>query len=251
MKAIILAAGVGNRLAEISGGCPKCLLEFNGVNLLTRHVRILENNRIPELLVVTGYRGEDVSMVLAGLSTAMRVSTVHNPDFRAGSILSLYSAKETLRSGDDIILMDADVLYHPDILKRLIESVHPNCFLLDRDFMPGPEPVKLCVVNGRLVEFRKHVNEDLTCDFQGESVGFFKFSPDIAAGLVQKAEEYINNGKKNEPYEEIIRDLLLEYPGKFSFEDVTGYPWLEIDFPDDMTRAREEILPQIEVIKYT
>ena len=151
MKAIILAAGVGNRLAELSGGLPKCLLEFNGVNLLTRHIRILEQNRIPELLIVTGYRSDAISSVLAELSTTIEISTIYNPDFRAGSILSLYTAKETLSGGVDVLLMDADVLYHPDILKRLIESRHPNCFLLDRDFIPGPEPVKLCVKGGRLV----------------------------------------------------------------------------------------------------
>lgn len=250
MKAIILAAGVGNRLAELSGGLPKCLLEFNGVNLLTRHIRILEQNRIPELLIVTGYRSDAISSVLAELSTTIEISTIYNPDFRAGSILSLYTAKETLSGGVDVLLMDADVLYHPDILKRLIESRHPNCFLLDRDFIPGPEPVKLCVKGGRLVEFRKEVDPGLAYDLMGESVGFFKFSPGIVAGLLQQAREYIDRGEKNAPYEEIIRDLLLEYPDKFSFEDITGYPWLEIDFPEDVIRAKEDILPEIEDIDY-
>ena len=246
MKAIILAAGVGNRLGEVSGGRPKCLLEFNGVNLLTRHIRILEQNRIPELIVVTGYRSEEVSSVLAGLSTTIKISTIHNPDFQAGSVLSFYAAKENLEAGDDILLMDADVLYHPDILKRLIISRHSNCFLLDRGFIPGPEPVKLCVYNGRLVEFRKQVDKQLNYDFQGESVGFFKFSPEVTTGLLQQAKKYIDSGEKNAPYEEIIRDLLLEYPDKFSFEDISGYPWLEIDFPEDVTRAEEEILPEID-----
>ena len=241
---------MGNRLAEFSGGLPKCLLEFNGVNLLTRHVRILERNRIPELLIVTGYRSDAITSVLAELSTSVNISTVYNPDFRAGSILSLHAAKDTLLCGDEVLLMDADVLYHPDILKRLIESRHPDCFLLDRDFIPGPEPVKLCVAGGRLVEFRKQLDPALAYDLMGESVGFFKFSPDIATGLLRRAGEYIDAGKKNEPYEEIIRDLLLEYPDKFSFEDITGYPWLEIDFPEDVTRANDEILPKIEDIDY-
>ena len=73
--------------------------------------------------------------------------------------------------------MDADVLYDHNILGRLINSDKENVFLLDQDFEMGEEPVKLCVRNGsHLVEFRKQLDENLTFDFMGESVGFFKFT---------------------------------------------------------------------------
>ena len=75
--------------------------------------------------------------------------------------------------------------------------------------------------------------------------GFFKFSTDIAEKLVQQAEAYIRAGKIDEPYEELIRDLLLQYPDRFNYEDITNYPWLEIDFPEDVIRAEQEILPKI------
>ena len=82
MKAIILAAGIGNRLGDISGGRPKCLLEFNHQDLLTRHVRTLEQTRVSELLVVTGYRNEEIDSVLSGLTPSLEIRTVYNSDFK-------------------------------------------------------------------------------------------------------------------------------------------------------------------------
>ena len=60
-----------------------------------------------------------------------------------------------------------------------------------------------------------------------------------------KASEYINRGEDEAPYEEIIRDLLLARPDQYSFEDITGLPWLEIDFPEDVVKAKDVILPKL------
>jgi len=245
MKAIILAAGVGQRLGSCAGRRPKCLLEFTGSSLLARHVRVLEALGIPELLVVTGHEREAVEKELERVPAALQITTVHNPDYRAGSLISLCAAGTRTHPGEAILLMDADVLYHREILRRLLNSPHENCFLLDRDFIPGEEPVKLCVADGSLVEFRKQVAPDLRFDFQGESVGFFKFSPDIFADLLRRGRKYIDAGQVNAPYEEVIRDCLLEFPGRFYYEDITGLPWTEIDFPEDLRRAEREILPCI------
>lgn len=246
MKAIILAAGVGNRLGPESGGRPKCLLRFNGVSLLSRHITVLETLPVTEALIVTGYRSEDIDRELSLASSSLSVATVFNPDYRSGSLISLYTARDFVEREESCLLMDADVLYHNDILARLVTSPHENCFLLDRDFIPGEEPVKLCVRGGRLVDFRKHIASDLVYDYQGESVGFFKFSGDIMRDLMQRARKYLARGDKDQPYEELVRDCLLEYPQRFSFEDITGLSWLEIDFPEDIIRAEREILPRIE-----
>ena len=110
---------------------------------------------------------------------------------------------------------------------------------------PGEEPVKLCVHDGYLVEFRKQVAPNLAYDFAGESVGFFRFESAIAHRLATHTEQYVADGRHEEPYEEAIRDLLLETPEAFGYEDITGLPWIEIDFPKDIQRAENEILPQL------
>jgi choline kinase len=182
---------------------------------------------------------------LAAISPDLEVATVYNPDYTKGSILSLWSLRDFLTKGGDVLLMDADVLYARAILQRLYTTEIPNCFLLDRDFEPGDEPVKLCVRNGELVEFRKQLDGQLAFEFQGESVGFFRFSGQMAERLAQQCENYISDNRCEEPYEEAIRDLLLEMPSAFGYEDITGLPWIEIDFPADIERAKHEILPRI------
>ncbi|MEX2523957.1 MAG: phosphocholine cytidylyltransferase family protein [Gammaproteobacteria bacterium] len=246
MKAIILAAGIGNRLGPDAGGRPKCLLRFNGVSLLSRHITILATLPVTEVLIVTGYRSEEIDGELASINSGLSATTIFNPDYRSGSLISLYTARGFVNPDEPCLLMDADVLYHRDILARLASSSHENCFLLDRDFIPGEEPVKLCVRDGRLVDFRKQIATDLVFDYQGESVGFFRFSGDIMGDLMRRAGEYLDRRDNEQPYEELIRDCLLEYPQRFSFEDITGLPWLEIDFPEDLIRAEREILPRIE-----
>lgn len=247
MKVIILAAGIGKRLGKSSDDGPKCLLEIDGSSLLERHVVQLKQLGLEDVNIVVGYQQERMVKELDRLGLAGKF--FYNPDFRLGSIVSLYCAREILSSGEDVVLMDADVLYAPQILEALIKTEYSNCFLLDRDFEPGEEPVKLCVRDGQLIDFRKKIDKDLHYDFQGESVGFFCFSAAMANKLVKRLQQYVDEEHLDEPYEEAIRDLLLEHPDAFSYEDISGLPWIEIDFPEDLIRARTEILSKIEALE--
>lgn len=243
MKALILAAGVGQRLGQ---NRPKCLLDVGGRTLLERHLLFLRAMGVSGIYVAVGFRAEEVQAEIARIRAERWTRTVFNPDFRLGSLLSLWALQEQLRSGDDLVLMDADVLYTPAILERLMRSPIANCFLLDRSFEPGDEPVKLCVRDSRLVEFRKEIEGGLEYDYCGESVGFFRLSAPMAGRLAAAVEGYLARGCRDVPYEDAIRDLLLDDPAAFGFEDITGDPWIEIDFPEDLRRAREEVLPSIE-----
>jgi len=243
LKVIILAAGVGKRLGAAHADLPKCLIRMGEKTLLERHLDLLQGAGVAEIVIGTGYETGKIEQVLDQWQGPARISTVLNPDYRQGSVVTLWYTRETLCSGTDVLVMDADVLYGPEMLDRLIGTRHPNCFLLDRDFEPGEEPVKLCVRNGRLVEFRKRV--DIEAEYCGESVGFFRFSPALASELATRLDAYMTEGRHDEPHEEVIRDLLLSDPSRFGFEDVTGLPWIEVDFPEDVARARREILPRI------
>ncbi|QLE40193.1 phosphocholine cytidylyltransferase family protein [Nostoc sp. C052] len=249
MKAIILAAGVGRRLGKDGQIQPKCLLKFNGKSLLERHLNYLRHYQINQVVIAVGYQAQRIQDEIKVLGAENWVSTVYNPDYTKGSVISLWTVRQHLAAGDEILLMDADVLCDRRIIERLVKTNIPNSFLLDRDFEPGDEPVKLCVKDNYLVEFRKQVALGLVYDLIGESVGFFRFGSAAAQRLANRTEKYVADGRDNEPYEEVIRDLLLETPEEFGYEDITGLPWLEIDFPQDIQRAQNEILPQIEVVE--
>ena len=248
MQAIILAAGVGQRLGDSAGNQPKCLLEFDGTSLLKRHLYTLKHYGISNILVVSGYQADLIGLEIEQSGINPLVNTAYNPDYTKGSLISLLIGLEALKINGDFILMDADVLYDQRIIECLVNTEINNCFLLDRNFVPGDEPVKLCVYKNRLVDFRKQIDKDLLFDYQGESVGFFRFSAETANKLQKHTQSYLERGKEDAPYEEIIRDLLLEQPNYFGFEDITGLKWIEIDFPEDVDRARNDILPSIEQV---
>lgn len=245
MKAILLAAGLGRRLQKLAGGRPKCLLQFGGKSLLRRHVENLNGQGIERIVIVTGHGRERIAAELEDLASRAPIKIIVNPDYARGSVVSLHCAGAELADGADSVLMDADVLYDPGVLGRLFNTKHDNCFLLDRDFESGDEPVKLCVANNSLVEFRKKIDKNLTFDYQGESVGFFRFEAGMSARLAARAREYIVAGRLDEPYEEAIRGLLVDAPDQFGFEDITGQAWIEIDFPEDVARAERDIAGRI------
>ena len=244
MKAVMLAAGVGARLGSAAEYPPKVLLRFDGKSLLQFHIEILRRHGIDELAIGVGYRHQDIEQEIAALGASDYVRTVFNKDHGEGSILTLWTMRDELCCGSPVLLMDADVLYDERLAERLVNSRHQNCLLLDRAFEPGDEPVKVGVRDGEIVEFRKWLSVEF--DFCGESVGFFKLSTELARKIIDQTESYLRHGRRDEPYEEVIRDVLLTSPrGTIAFEDITGMPWIEIDFDADIERARGEILPRI------
>ena len=247
MRAILLAAGRGSRLKQASAAeLPKCLLKFDGATLLERHLRMLNAAGVAEIVLALGFESDQVAAELDRLALEFGVEIALNPQWELGSVLTVHTVAEPLTRGGDVLLMDADVLYDHRILDPLVAGNDHNRVLIDRDFEDGDEPVKLCVKNGVPVELRKQLPADLEYDTIGESVGFFRFRQETARRLATIVAGYVDSGRSNMPHEEAVRDLLLEGAHLFEVADVTGVPWLEIDFPSDIERAIEEILPHLQ-----
>lgn len=239
----MLAAGLGIRMDPHPTGPPKVMLSFDGKTLLARHIEILRAFGIEELVVGVGYQAQAIEREIGRLGAQGFVRTVFNPRFREGSLLTMLALREAMGDGD-VLLMDGDVLYDRRLLARLVESRHANCFLLDRDFEPGDEPVKLCLCADTIVEFHKQI-DGVAFDACGESVGFFRFEPAVAAAIMAAGQAHADAGRHDLWYEEAIRDVVLAAPDRFGYEDVTGLPWIEIDFPEDLRRAEREVLPRL------
>jgi len=247
-RAVILAAGVGRRLALADGrggvrpDIPKALLDFDGRTLLARHVALLRERGITDIAVTVGFGASHVVAAVQRIGGG-GLETIANPDFREGSVVSLWAARAILLAGEPFILMDADVLYDRRLIGRLIDSAHDNCLLLDRDIEAGDEPVKICVRGGRIVDLRKLPAEPY--DWHGESVGFFKLDAAAASELAGRVEDYVGGGRRMMEYEEPLRDMIMaSAPDRFGFEDITGLPWTEIDFPEDVVKANA-LLPEL------
>jgi choline kinase len=245
MRAVMLAAGCGTRLSNGEPDFPpKVLLRFDEKSLLERHIEILRTAGLEELVLVIGYRQEDVRSDIARAGFGSFVRTVVNPDYELGAVVSLAAAASALTDGKDVLFMDADLLYERVLIDRLVASPHENCFLLDRNLDAGDDPVKLCLRDGQIVEFGKKVSGSF--DVVGEWPGFLRLSPAMARRTADAVTGFLAAGRHTESYEPAIRDILLdEPPRRFGYEDITGSSWIEIDFPEDLERARSVILPRI------
>jgi len=247
MRAIILAAGRGLRLQQPEDRqLPKCLLRFAGKSLLERHLILLRAAGIEEIVLALGFRRELVEQELTRLRWRPRPEIVVNGRFELGSVLTVHTAAEAMTRGGEVLLMDADVLYDDRILGALVAGRTPvNRLLIDRDFEAGDEPVKLCVRNGVPVELRKQLEPNLQYDAIGESVGFFRFDQSGARRLAAIVASYADRELGHMPHEEAVRDLIREGSQRFEVADVSGAPWIEIDFSVDVERAEREILPEL------
>jgi len=242
LVAIILAAGYGRRLGERHEQ-PKVLLEFDGRSLLERRLRTLEACGVGAVSITIGHDGERVRAAVDLIAPRLDVRFIENPRYREGSLLSLLAQREVLDSGRPVLVMDGDVLHDRRMIDRLLGGAGEVVLLVDPELEPGDEPVKVCFRGDMIVDFRKR--PEFPHDRHGESVGFFRFSPAMAAKLAARCQVLADAGGGMLEYEEAIRDLILEAPERFGAEDVGDLPWTEIDFPEDVDRARDVILPQL------
>jgi choline kinase len=248
MRAIILAAGRGVRLQlPEDSQLPKCLLRFDGRTLLERHLRMLKSAGVEDVVLAVGFRHELISAELERLRWKPAPEIVFNRQFELGSVLTVHTAADALCRGGDALLMDADVLYDERMLEALLAGGRPvNRLLIDRDFQAGDEPVKLCIRDKVPIELRKQLAAGLEFDTIGESVGFFRFDQACGRRLAALVAGYIDSGRAHMPHEEAVRDLIRERGDVFEVADVTGLPWIEIDFPNDVARAAQEVVPHLQ-----
>ena len=241
MKALILAAGIGKRL---NSNIPKILLKLGQKTLLERHYQNFVNADINKIGLVVGFQKKKIEDLIKKIDKENRITIFRNEDFSRGSVVSLVKASKFFDDKEEIILMDGDVLYHQDIFQRLVNSKNKNCFLLDRNIEDGEEPVKISVKKNHICDFGKKIKKNF--DFYGESVGFFKFSYQISKKLLDKANQIMRTNP-NEMYEEAIRLIISDSSlNNFGYEDITNIPWIEIDFPEDLEKAKNKLLPKID-----
>jgi choline kinase len=242
MKAVILAAGVARRLAPLTDHTHKCLLPVGGRSLLDRMLDGLAASGVDESVLVVGHCQDQVRRAAGTARGAMRIGYVENPDYQQGSILSLWRARDTLMR-DSTLVMDADVLFPDRFLRGLIDAPAPSALLLDRGFQDTGEEVKLYAVGERVIALgKKFVPE--AWDVVGEGVGFFKCSRAHAREYIDLLEASIQETGGANEYEDALHRLLARVP--VGWVDVTGLPWTEVDFAEDLRRAETQILSKIE-----
>jgi len=236
MKAIILAAGKGTRL-DGAAVKPKCLVEVGGITLLQRQIESLRDANIDRIVVVVGFGAGSIRDECD--SDITFVENIHFAE--TSSLYSLWLARDHLTDG--FVVLNSDVLFHPQLLANLLESSRNDALLLsDTDETPlGDEEMKVKLSEDRVIDISKNMDPH---EADGENVGIVKFSAPGAKALVGYMDELIASGAVKDWAPRAFREFALNHP--LHALSTGGLPWIEIDFPEDYQRAVTEIYPRIE-----
>lgn len=234
MVAIILAAGQGTRLGNRSNGLPKCLLRFGGLSLIEHQVAGLHACGIRQIFAVVGYQAAEIQYRLG-----RSVHYVNNTRYAStNSLYSLWLARRHLQAG--FLLLNGDVLFHPEILQRLMGSPYADVLAVQRKSEFEEEEMKVQLAGDRILAISKQLPPDQA---DGESLGIAKFSRQGAQVLARALHHLVRNGGAKEWAPRAFGAILSQHP--IFCCDVEKLPWSEIDFPHDLDTAREYIWPQI------
>jgi L-glutamine-phosphate cytidylyltransferase len=237
-RAIILAAGRSKRLGALTEQRPKCLLKLKDESILDHQLANLHTNGISDITIVTGFCND---MVRAHCGPGF--GYILNPVFdTTNSIYSLWLALKEVPG--PVVVMNSDVVFHPDILNNLLASPHPDALTVCFQSGMGDEEMKVQVQGGRILDIRKDMNPSVAT---GENVGVLKFSEAGSRVLFAKADELVGRGVVNAWAPRAFQEICPSHP--LYAVSTEGLPWIEIDFPEDLEKARAEIFPRIVQVK--
>ena len=234
MKAIILSAGQGSRLGQLTAERPKCLIEFNGRSLLDRQLDTLSACGIDEVVVVTGFRDDQIEASLARRAGGPRVRTVFNPFYQvADNLGSLFVARHELEG--DVLVWNGDTLVSEELMARVVGNRDRDgiCVTIDRKDAYDPDDMKVIAgVDGRLRAIGKRIAEGVNA----ESIGLLAFRGQGAARFREAIERAMRTKEGTTIwYLRVIHHLAQN--GDVWTLDIKGEDWGEVDFPEDVESA--------------
>jgi len=241
VTAIILAAGVARRLAPLTDHTQKSLLPVGGRAILARMLEALHAVGVRRVVIVVGHCADQVRALAASAPLGMTIQCVDNPAYQKGSALSLYCTRDVIVR-EPTLIMDADVVFPREFLRRLVGSTAAQAFLIDQGFADTGEEVKIYLRGDRVIALGKKV-VPAAWDRVGEGIGFFKCGANAGPDLVRLLEQVIDESQGLCEYEDALH--LLVSRQHVQAVDVTGLPWTEVDFAEDLHRAQSEVFPAI------
>lgn len=239
MQAIILAAGMGKRLKELTRNNTKCMIKVNGVTLIERMLQQIDAKNLERIIVVIGYEGEKLKQYINTLSINTPIIFVENPCFeQTNNIYSLYLAKDFLTE-KDTLLFESDLIFEDAVLNRLIENPYPSLALVAKfeSWMDGTV-VTLDEDNNikRFISPKQFSFEEIPNYYK--TVNIYKFSKEFSSShYVPFLEAYCKALGNNEYYEQVLRVITLLEKPELKALPLHHELWYEIDDIQDLDIA--------------
>lgn len=240
MQAIILAAGMGKRLGELTKNNTKCMVEVDGVRLIERALRILDRKNLNRIILVVGYQHENLMAFVNSLGIQTQIGFIINEVYdKSNNIFSLSLAKEQMIE-DDTLLLESDLIFEERLIDMLLEDKRDSLALVDKfeSWMDGT-----CIVvdqddnitdfiPGKLLQYREK-------EQYYKTVNIYKFGADFSKNVyVPFLETYAKVMGNNEYYEAVIKLILLLDKNTMKAKRLQGELWYEIDDIQDLDIAQ-------------
>lgn len=236
MKAVLLAAGIGSRIRPLTDNKHKSMLPVAGKPILQRMLENVQAVGITEVVVITGYREEEVKEFITTHFPDLHVAFKKNEKYlETNTGYSLLLTREFVE-GDDFVKFDADVVFEKAILEKLLASKH-SALCIDRNIHLEAEEVKVITdENGKALQVGKKLNPHKA---NGESIGIEKITAEAGIVLFQELDSLLQDEKNWQEYYDDSYTTLVEKGVAFEAVDITGLKWVEIDTHADYDRAQE------------
>jgi|TARA_Y100000034_G_scaffold128501_1_gene183203 choline kinase len=237
MKAVIVAAGRGTRLYGNDSEIPKCLTEVaEGKTLLDLTLENLKKHGITDIAIVSGWKKEKIHEKLGD-----SVTHLFNPFYETtNDMASLWFGKEAV--GDEPFLyLHSDLLYHDELIKKAIDAEGDIVLVTDTEVFDEESMKVKLDEKGHLIESSKAIPLDQA---GGEWTGIIKFSSEGWKKLIPEIESLLAEGRFMD-YDTSALTNLAEKGFPIKIVPTDKLPWIEIDFPDDLEKAKNEIYPKL------
>ena len=239
MQAIILAAGMGKRLKELTSNATKCMVEVNGEMMIHKTLMHLEKLNLNKIVLVVGYEGQQLMDYVNSLGLKTPVEYVVNDVYdKTNNIYSLYLAKEYLLQ-DDTLLLESDLVYEEAVIRKLVDTPYPSLVLVDKfeSWMDGT-----CITvdeDDNITSFVSKREFDFTkTDEYYKTVNLYKFSKNFSEKYyVPFLEAYCNAMGLNEYYEQVLKVITFLGDLEIKAVKLNGEKWYEIDDEQDLDIA--------------
>ncbi|MDY5076290.1 MAG: aminotransferase class I/II-fold pyridoxal phosphate-dependent enzyme [Paludibacteraceae bacterium] len=239
MQAIILAAGMGKRLGELTKGNTKCMIEVGGETLISRLLHQLDQLHLQRIILVVGYKAKELREYLLNIHIQTAIEYVENTIYdKTNNIYSLYLAKDYLTK-DDTLLFESDIIMEDSLIQKLIENPYPDLALVDKyeSWMDGT--VVTIDEENRILRFIPNslFKYDEIPDYY-KTVNVYKFSKHFSSTMyVPFLEAYCKALGRNEYYEQVLRVITMLDNSGIRALPLNGEQWYEIDDIQDLDIA--------------
>ncbi|MCH5164087.1 MAG: phosphocholine cytidylyltransferase family protein [Clostridiales bacterium] len=239
MQAIILAAGMGKRLKELTKNNTKCMVKVGGITLIERLLKQLEPYKLSRIVIVFGYKGKTLVDYVQSLNIQTPVEFVENPIYeKTNNIYSLYLAKEYL-AAEDTLLFESDLIFEDSVIQTVINDSRPTLALVDKyqSWMDGT-----CVRLTAGDEISEFIPGNKLCASDAahyyKTVNVYKFSKHFSKDYyIPSLEEYCTAYGLNEYYEQVLKVIVMLKSCELRALRLSGQKWYEIDDAHDLAMA--------------